>query len=133
VSTDKPSGPPPESPSERRAASRHSISLSVDCETPETFLYASISNISELGIFVETLDPFPVGTRMTLRFTPQGEEPFVLEGVVQWINAVREGYENPNPGMGVRFLALEPEHRERLIEVVRTIAYLREAGPSRSN
>jgi type IV pilus assembly protein PilZ len=32
---------------------------------------------------------------------------------------------NPNPGMGVRFVGLTDEARERLIELVRTIAYVR--------
>jgi len=28
--------------------------------------------------------------------------------------------------MGIRFVNLQPEERERLVEVIRTIAYLRE-------
>jgi type IV pilus assembly protein PilZ len=45
---------------------------------------------------------------------------------VAWINPVRADGDNPNPGMGIRFIDLSPENRERLVEVVRTIAYVRE-------
>ncbi len=118
---------------ERRAAERHDVTWSVDCETPDTFLYASISNISEMGIFVLTREPLAVGTRLTLRFAPPRHEPFVLQGVVQWVNPVRLGDDNPNPGMGVRFVDLSDDERERLVEVVRTIAYLRDSKPPRTN
>ncbi|HEY8042309.1 MAG TPA: PilZ domain-containing protein, partial [Polyangiaceae bacterium] len=57
---------------------------------------------------------------------PPGYEPFKLEGEVAWINPVRPNGDNPNPGMGVRFVNLRPDDRERLVEVVRTIAYVRE-------
>ena len=42
---------------ERRSAERIDVTWSVDCETDDTFLYASIANISELGIFVMTREP----------------------------------------------------------------------------
>jgi type IV pilus assembly protein PilZ len=118
---------------ERRAAERHDVTWSVDCETPDTFLYASISNISELGIFVLTTEPLAVGTRVTLRFAPPNHEPFVLRGVVQWVNPLRDSDDNPNPGMGIRFVELTDDERERLVEVVKTIAYLRDNQAYRSN
>jgi len=113
-------------PDERRAAERFEVTWAIDCETPDTFLYASITNISALGIFVRTTDPLPIGTRMTLRFSPPGEEPFALQGLVQWVNPVRPGGDNPNPGMGIRFTELGAMDRERLIDIIKTIAYVRE-------
>ncbi len=41
-----------------------------------------------------------------------------------WINPLREDGDNPNPGMGIRFESLSPEDRERIVEVVRAVAYL---------
>ena len=112
----------------RRSADRFSVAWSVDCETEDTFLYASIRNISELGIFVATREPLPIGERVTLRFAPPSlDEAFVLGGVVQWINPVRLLSENRNPGMGIRFVGLTPADRERLVEAIRTIAYVRDA------
>jgi type IV pilus assembly protein PilZ len=122
----KPSEPPP---SERRRRDRIDVTWSVDCETEDTFLYANITNISEMGIFVHTHEPLEVGTRLTLRFAPPDlEESFVLAGQVQWVNPIRMLAHNPNPGMGIRFVDLVPEDRERLISAVRTIAYVRDAA-----
>ena len=121
----KPSERPPVS--NRRGSDRIEVTWSVDCESRETFLYASIANISEFGIFVRTQEPLEVGTRLTLNFTPPGsDEPFVLHGQVQWVNAVRMLADNPNPGMGIRFVDLTSEARSRLIDTVRTIAYVRD-------
>lgn len=43
------------------------MTWSVDCETDDTFLYAAITNISAMGIFVKTLEPLSIGTEVTLR------------------------------------------------------------------
>lgn len=118
---------PPDLNENRRSVDRVPVSWSVDCKTEDTFLYASIRNISELGIFVATREPLGIGTRVTLRFSPPGtSQGFVLAGVVQWINPVRLLAENRNPGMGIRFVDLTLDDRERLVEAIRTIAYVRE-------
>jgi len=129
----------PSSGANRRSARRVDVEWSVDCTTEDTFLYASITNISAIGIFVRTESPLQAGTQLTLRFSPRtgagvaafeaGAEPsgeLVLRGSVQWVNHVRPGGDNPNPGMGIRFIDLAPSERERLVETVRSIAYLRE-------
>jgi len=121
----KPSERPPVS--DRRGTDRIEVSWSVDCESKDTFLYASIANISEFGIFVRTQEPLEVGTQLILRFSPpDSDEPFVLLGQVQWVNAVRMLADNPNPGMGIRFIELTTDARSRLIDTVRTIAYVRD-------
>jgi type IV pilus assembly protein PilZ len=117
---------PADSASERREHDRFDVTWSVDCVASDTFLYASIANISQMGIFVLTTEPLPVGTPMMLSFAPPGHEPFKLAGAVAWVNKVRPGGDNPNPGMGIKFTKLAPEERERLVEVIRTIAYVRE-------
>jgi type IV pilus assembly protein PilZ len=112
----------------RRSADRVDVTWSVDCATEDTFLYASIANISAMGIFVRTEEPLPRGTELTLRFSPEppAEGPeMLLRGVVQWINPVKPGGDNLNPGMGVQFVDLDLPTRELLVEAVRTIAYLR--------
>ena|ERR1700722_9292900 len=112
---------------DRRSTDRVEVLWSVDCETEDTFLYAAITNISEMGIFVRTNDPLAVGTAVTLRFAPpRASDPFVLGGTVQWVNKIRPRADNPNPGMGIRFATLSLADRERIVETIRTIAYLRE-------
>jgi type IV pilus assembly protein PilZ len=111
----------------RRQYDRIDVSWDVDCETEDTFLYASIRNVSELGIFVMTREPLEVGTRLMLRFSPPGDvAPFDLVGTVQWVNPVRVLSENRNPGMGILFVDITQEDRERLVAMVRTIAYVRD-------
>ncbi len=118
---------------ERRSSTRFDVTWSVDCETEDTFLYAAITNISELGIFVQTTEPLGKGTQLILRFVPpDASEPFVLQGTVQWVNIVRPLRDNPNPGMGIRFVNLTPDDRERLVATIRTIAYLRESAATES-
>src|SRR5258708_901382 len=104
---------------ERRSFDRFDVEWSVDCVADDTFLYASIANISAMGIFVKTMDPLTLGSRLVLSFAPPGYEPFKLEGQVAWINRVRPDGDNPNPGMGVRFINIRPNERERLVEVIR--------------
>jgi type IV pilus assembly protein PilZ len=124
-----PSSRPPSSRgdgSERRTHDRIDVTWAVDCVADDTFLYASIANISEMGIFVRSEKPLALGSRVVLTFAPPGHEEFRLAGEVAWINPVRKDGDNPNPGMGLRFIDLTPENRERLVEVVRTIAYVRD-------
>ncbi len=113
------------SPDNRRSVDRHEVTWAVDCVTEDTFLFASITNVSALGIFVRTLEPLAIGSRLMLSFAPTGHEPFKLAGEVTWVNPTVDGGDNPNPGMGICFADLELPDRERLVEVVRTIAYLR--------
>jgi type IV pilus assembly protein PilZ len=111
---------------ERRIFDRYDVEWAVDCVASDTFLYASITNISEMGIFVRTTEPLKLNTRLRLTFAPPGAEGFQLDGCVAWVNNLRENGDNPNPGMGIRFVDLQPDERERLVEVIRTIAYLRD-------
>jgi len=115
--------------SDRRMAERVMVDMEVDYSSEETFLFANtanITNLSSLGIFVETRDPAPVGTRLNLRFVPpNAEEPLIIEGEVTWVNPFRaDAARNINPGMGIRFVNLDLEEREILVSLVRRIAFL---------
>ncbi|MGD8858551.1 MAG: TIGR02266 family protein [Myxococcales bacterium] len=118
---------------DRREHTRYDTSIAVDYASGETFLFAYLANISEMGIFVRTNDPLEVGTQLRLRFHVDQGEPLVIAGEVTWINPYIEGGENLNPGMGVRFIGLTPELREQVVALVRTVAYLRDEDPGRSN
>jgi type IV pilus assembly protein PilZ len=111
---------------ERREHQRFDTSVAVDYASGDTFLFAYLTNISAMGIFIRTEDPLAVGTRLRLRFHVDESDPLVLEGEVAWINPVRTKGENINPGMGVRFIQLTPERREQVVALVRTVAYLRD-------
>jgi len=110
---------------DRRRFERFETSISVDYANGDTFLFSYIQNISEMGIFIRSDDPFPIGTTLHMRFTPEGQEPIEVSGEVTWVNPYRPFGDNLNPGMGVHFTGLSPELRERIVALVRTVAYLR--------
>jgi len=115
----------PDPVTDRRAEVRWPVDFDVDYRIEGTYLFASIIDISALGIFVCTNEPRPQGTRLHLRFTPPVElgakaaTPFELEGEVVWVSD-----EPGHTGMGVRFLAVGLDTHQRLLELVRAIAYL---------
>jgi type IV pilus assembly protein PilZ len=110
--------------SDRRAAPRVLVDLEVDYGLEDNYLFAYITDISETGIFVKTTAPEQPGTHLNLRFVV-GKEPIEIEGEVIWVNPFRPGApDSINPGMGIRFVALDDELRDRLLELVRRFAYL---------
>lgn len=116
------------------------MSLEVDYRADDTFLFAYITDISAMGIFVRTDTPEPVGTRLTLAFrapVTMGGELMEIEGEVIWINPPRdERDEGRNPGMGIQFVGLTPSQREDVLRLVRTFAYLddeNDTGPMGNN
>lgn len=111
----------------RRRARRHPVHIEVDYAADSTFLYAYITDISSMGIFIRTDTPSEPGTTLRLRFTPpaaDGERPHPLEidGEVKW--KTRAPGASGEPGMGVEFKIRSEKTRQRLLELVRAIAYL---------
>ena len=112
--------------SERRQWQRVLVDFRVDYGEQDNYLFAYITDISATGIFIKTNKPEDAGTHLNLRFKPADEgEELELEGEVIWVNPYRPGHpENLNPGMGVRFIGLSKEQRDRLDQLVKTFAYL---------
>jgi uncharacterized protein (TIGR02266 family) len=112
--------------SDRRAAPRVLVDLEVDYASEDNYLFAYIVDISETGIFVRTTTPEPPGTHLNLRFRPDDASAQIeIEGTVIWVNPYRPGaMDNLHPGMGIRFVELEDEIKDRLLELVRRFAYL---------
>lgn len=110
---------------DRRAETRWPVDFDVDYRIEGTYLFASIVDISALGIFVCTENPLSQGTLLHLRFKPPVElgtlltASFELDGEVVWVS-----HEVGHTGMGVRFLNVDMGMHQRLLELVRAIAYL---------
>lgn len=120
---------------ERRSEKRHKVRFDVDYRSNETFLFAKVTDISNLGIFVATATPPPVGETVELRFnlpaeyaSSMGDGPTVLtlKGTVQWVTAGPPNAESP--GMGLKFADPDEVTAARIVEMVRTIAYLADEG-----
>jgi uncharacterized protein (TIGR02266 family) len=116
---------------DRRRAPRMLVDLEVDYASEENYLFAYITDISATGIFVRTTTPEQPGTHLNLRFSPEGRGrpgavgAIEVEGEVIWINPYRPGApDNLHPGMGIRFVGLDSEVRDQLLELIRRFAYL---------
>jgi uncharacterized protein (TIGR02266 family) len=80
----------------------------------ENFVTEYSANISATGIFVRTNEPLEPGTELTLEFKVADDWKLIRgRGRVIWVRTKDEGPEHP-PGMGVRFLEMDPQSR-RLI------------------
>lgn len=111
--------------SDRRVHQRVLVNFEVDYKCDDTFLFAYITDLSAVGIFIQTNTPHPPGTRLNMSFTPPGGLPLDIEARVIWVNPYRPGRpDNLNPGMGVQFIDLTPVQREQIMGLVRTFAYL---------
>lgn len=113
---------------DRRRAPRVLVDLEVDYASEDNYLFAYITDISATGIFVHTTTPELPGTHLNLRFSTEGRraaDALEIEGEVIWINPYRPGTpDNLHPGMGIRFVGLDDEVRDRLLELIRRFAYL---------
>jgi type IV pilus assembly protein PilZ len=112
---------------DRRIHERVLVDIEVDYKADDTFLFAYITDISAMGIFVRTNNPEPEGTRLNLcfRVPPDlGGQLVEVEGEVIWINPFRPDEPARQPGMGIQFVDLTPQQREVVMRMVRTFAYL---------
>jgi len=97
--------------------------LEVDYRSDDTFLFAYITDMSAMGIFIQTVTPKPPGTLLNLRFRTKDGKRLDIDGRVIWINQPH-GADSINPGMGVQFIDMTPGEREQIMGMVRTFAYL---------
>ena len=117
--------PLPVGDAERRRAPRMLVDLEVDYASEENYLFAYITDISATGIFIRTTTPEAPGTQLNLRFSSENSGAIEVEGEVIWVNPYRPGApDNLHPGMGIRFLSLDNELRDRLLELIGRFAYL---------
>jgi type IV pilus assembly protein PilZ len=108
---------------ERRVHERVAMCLEVDYRCDDTFLFAYITDMSAMGIFIQTTTPRSPGTLLNLRFrTPDGAR-LDVDGRVIWVNQPHVAG-SINPGMGVQFVDLIPAQRDQILSLVRTFAYL---------
>lgn len=105
--------PPTEAP-QRRAHARYSVDLDVSLGSDHNFYAGFTENLSEGGVFVATHLIKPVGERLELTIhLPDSDAVIRGVGEVRWLRAYSE-QSNVPPGMGVRFLDLEPGSLEAI-------------------
>jgi uncharacterized protein (TIGR02266 family) len=89
------------------------IEVNVEFDSIQQFINEYVSNISHSGAFIRTRDPWPVGTRMRLRFTILAQDPEILEGTGEVVRVS----ERPR-GMGVAFVDLTEHSRELIAKLL---------------
>ena len=82
------------------------------------------SRIGVDGLFIESSNPLPIGTKIVVEFAlPESPlEWLEAKGVAAWICPKADQYEF-SQGMGVKFVALSPTVRRRILQRLRTEGY----------
>lgn len=107
---------------EVRSEPRISLAFRVRYNTPEGQRFESrAGGIGGGGLFIESLAPLPVGTKLAMEFSlPEKPTEWLLaKGIVAWVCPKADQY-TFSPGMGVRFTEVTPEIRDRILELVKS-------------
>jgi uncharacterized protein (TIGR02266 family) len=109
----------PDDPSSQRfprADLRRKVSLKF--KEFQGFVNEYSENVSAGGMFIRTSSPQPVGTVFDFELT-LGDDYTLIHGLgeVVWVRQRDEGFDRP-PGMGVRFLSLDPGSRKLIDRMV---------------
>lgn len=106
---------------EKRDHARTPIELKVEYKKMNTFFADYTKNISKGGTFIKTDRPLPVGTEFLFKLSlPKRDHPFELKGAVIWTNQPSDIQQpdNPNMGMGIRFIFASSDERARFEDEV---------------
>ncbi len=99
---------------ENRITSRIKFQILMDYSDHESILFDFCNDLSTGGVFIETITPLPVGTKVNISFTlPPHNQPFKSKALVRWIRTTRESSDKP-AGMGVLFVGQSDEERKTL-------------------
>ncbi len=109
----------PQASDEQRRHPRVDIFREIACEADGVACRSQVADVSVGGMFIDLpRPPFKGGTRVRVCFTlSEGQPPIVTSALVHY---VQDGI-----GMGIRFLELSQDDRERIVEAIHTICYLR--------
>jgi type IV pilus assembly protein PilZ len=99
---------------EKRREQRVSIELWIEAARGDEVYYQRASNLSVGGAYFTRTVPLPLGTRVSLKFS--------LPGEAQEITCAGEIVAAQDLGMGVHFLDLAPQDRDRLAQLVERLA-----------
>ncbi len=102
-----------------RVHPRADAHLEIRYQSARDFVTAYAKKISGGGLFIQTATPLPLNQAVHLRFTLPGmAQPFELRGLVVWTNPFASQAAFPT-GMGLKFLALDPQQRTITEDFVR--------------
>jgi uncharacterized protein (TIGR02266 family) len=110
-------------PAEARRQPRVSLTARIRYVTPSgTQMESHATGVGGGGLFIESADPLPIGTELTVLFALPDRPNNWLEarGRVSWVCPKPDQY-TFFPGMGVRFTAIAPDMQAQLLGFVDTL------------
>lgn len=93
----------------RRKHPRAALATQIQCE--ESMSLAFARDISVGGMFIETDQPMPVGSQITIRFNLEESDPIVVA-------TAEVTYQVGRMGVGVQFIEIAPEDLKRIEDYV---------------
>ena len=108
---------------DRRILPRAPLATQVQCDQCMTLAFSR--DISLGGMFIETADPLPVGSPLTVRFNLDHRDRVVTA-------AAHVAYHVEKMGMGILFTEIEPQDRDAIQEYVESLRPSSEAEVARS-
>jgi PilZ domain len=102
-------------PNDKRREPRHFFIATVELLEAEVQarMQARTGDLSMNGCYVDTLNPFPAGSKVRVSINYH-EEIFAAVGKV--------AHAEPNMGMGISFTAMEPSQKEILLKWITSLA-----------
>ncbi|HSH68360.1 MAG TPA: PilZ domain-containing protein [Deferrisomatales bacterium] len=99
---------------DRREAPHQRVSISALYRADGEQRCANLFDLGSDGVFICTREPLAPGSRLDLTIHTPGDRGFMYaDGLVVWTNLVHS--DAVPAGMGIRFLSVDPEDRERLL------------------
>jgi uncharacterized protein (TIGR02266 family) len=95
---------------------RYALKLQIVYDDGNAFMSGAVVDISETGVFIETVMPLEPGTEVRLTpLTPEEAGLFEIRGVVVRKNEYDlDNHFDRTPGMGIRFTDVTAEARAQL-------------------
>ena len=106
-------------PTDRRQYPRLDQLIEVSFASTESFIKAYMSNVGSGGLFIKTDEPAELNQKIMVKFyLPHQKEPITVEGMVIWVNPKSGKSLSYPPGMGIKFIRMSSEDKERFNEFI---------------
>lgn len=99
--------------SQGQAVRERRVDINLEFDSLGNLLSEYLTNVSRTGAFIHTREPWPVGTRLRLRFTVITDDPEILEGAAEVVRV-----SDQPPGMGVAFLDLTAASKDLIDRIL---------------
>jgi len=95
--------------------------LRIEGESEEDVKTYIAENLSENGVFLKTVDKYPFGTKVELRFSlPNSPQLLKVKGEIKWLRPSKEETMADPAGIGVEFTEMDSEHQKIIYDFLRS-------------